>query len=217
MALQLFGRTKKLERQVDEFLDIVADSGLTFEQAISAYLSEGHESQRFTAKIDQIVQLETRADHIGNAVELEMYSETLIPDARGDVLKLLESLDAIVNAFKGILFYFLTETPAIPEDLKGSYKDLSELTTRSVSDLVIAVRVFFRDPKGIKDHLHKVRYHEKEADQVVTELRQAIFKRDIHLAEKIHLRFFAERIVWVSDMAEDVADNLAIYAVKRNI
>jgi uncharacterized protein Yka (UPF0111/DUF47 family) len=69
----------------------------------------------------------------------------------------------------------------------------------------------------VKDHLHKVRYHEKEADKIVTNLRRDIFGRDVGLAEKIHLRFFAERIVWISDMAEDVADDLAIYAIKRSI
>ena len=31
------------------------------------------------------------------------------------------------------------------------------------------------------------------------------------------LRFFAERIVWISDMAEEVADKLTIYAIKRTI
>ena len=216
MTLQLFGRTKDLERQVDEFLDVLADSALTFGKAIDIYLM--HESSSdFRAKVDQVVELETRGDHLTNSVELEMYRETLIPDARGDVLSLLESLDAIINAFKGVLWYFATETPAIPTDLRGRYKELSELTCISVESLVAAARAFFRDPQSVKDHLHKVRYHEKESDKIVTALRQDIFGRDMELAEKIHLRFFAERIVWISDMAEDVADDLAIYAIKRSI
>ena len=48
-------------------------------------------------------------------------------------------------------------------------------------------------------------------------MRRSIFAKDLHLAEKIHLRFFAERIVWISDMAEDAGDDLAIYAIKRVI
>lgn len=216
MALKLFGRTKELERQVDEFLDVLADSALTFRKAIHIYLKSGA-STDFMEKVEQIVELETRGDHLTNSVELEMYRETLIPDARGDVLSLLESLDAIINAFKGVLWYFATETPAIPDDLKPRYDELSELTCVSVESLVVASRSFFRDPQSVKDHLHKVRYHEKEADKIVTNLRRDIFGRDVGLAEKIHLRFFAERIVWISDMAEDVADDLAIYAIKRSI
>ena len=216
MALQLFGRTRNLERQVDEFLDVLADSALTFRNAIDTYLKAGP-LEKFGEKVEQIVELEARGDHLTNSVELEMYRETLIPDARGDVLSLLESLDAIINAFKGVLWYFATETPNIPDDLKPQYAELSELTCSGVESLVVAARSFFRDPPSVKDHLHKVRYHEKEADKLVTSLRRDIFSRDLQLAEKIHLRFFAERIVWISDMAEDVADDLAIYAIKRNL
>ena len=64
---------------------------------------------RFNQRLDQMVTLETRGDKLGLAVELQMYSETLIPDARGDVLTLLESLDSIIDSFKGVLFYFATD------------------------------------------------------------------------------------------------------------
>ena len=82
-----------------------------------------------------------------HSVELEMYSETLIPDARSDVLKLLESLDGIINTFKGVLYYFATERPEIPEELKPNYRELTALSTASVDDVVVAVRAFFRDPR----------------------------------------------------------------------
>ena len=216
MALKLFGRTRRLERKVDEFLDVVGDSSLCFKQAVDCYLESGV-SERFDERLTQITELESRGDELEHSVELEMYSETLIPDARSDVLKLMESLDAITNAFKGVLFYFATETPEIPDDLKASYRELTGLSTAAVDDLLIAVRSFVRDPDSVKDHLHKVRFHENEGDTVVTRLRRDIFKRDMQLAEKIHLRFFAERIVWISDMAEEVADDLSIYVVKRNI
>ena len=216
MALQLFGRTKDLERRVDEFLDVVADSAMTFHRAVEIYLAEEC-SANFEEQVELIVQLETRGDELARSLELAMYYETLIPDARGDVLRLLESLDAVINAIKGILWYFATEIPSIPEDLRPDYRELSELSSACVDSLVIAVRSFFRDPKSVKDHLHKVRYHEKAADKVVTRLRRSIFAKDLHLAEKIHLRFFAERIVWISDMAEDAGDDLAIYAIKRVI
>ncbi len=216
MALKAFGRTRRLEKRVDEFLDVTADSAITFRHAIDYYLESGT-SARFEEKLEQIGTLENRGDDLGSSIELELYTETLIPDARSDVLKMLESLDNIVNACKGVLWYFATERPDVPEGLKVSYRELTELTTNSVDAVVVAARSFLRDPGSIKDHLHKVRYYEKEADKVVTRLRHDIFNLEIGLAEKIHLRFFAERIVWISDMAEDVGDNLAIFAVKRSL
>ncbi|HMB76939.1 MAG TPA: DUF47 family protein [Kiloniellaceae bacterium] len=216
MALQLFKRTKKLEIKVDEILDTVSESAMVFEQAIECYMSEGV-SDRFQHRLDQVVDLEARGDDLGLEVELEMYHETLIPDVRGDVLSLLESLDSIINSFKGVLFYFSTETPDIPENLRSEYRELAKLSAASVETLILATRAFFRDVKSVNDHLHKVHYYEKDADLLVTKLRREIFQTDLPLANKIHLRFFAERIVWISDMAEAVADKLTIYAIKRTI
>lgn len=216
MAVQLFKRTKQLELKVDEILDLVSQSGMAFEQAIDCYLSEGVDT-RFNQRVDQLVSLETRGDELGLSVELELYHETLIPDARGDVLTLLEALDGIINSFKGILFYFATETPEIPDELRQDFNDLAKLSCATVEALVLAARAFFRDVLTVNDHIHKVHYYEKEADVLVTKLRREIFQKDLPLANKIHLRFFAERIVWISDMAEEVADKLTIYAIKRTI
>ena len=51
----------------------------------------------------------------------------------------------------------------------------------------------------------------------MTRLRQSIFSTDLPLSRKIHLRFFAERIVWISDLAEDVADQLVIFSIRRSV
>ena len=85
MAVQLFKRTKQLELKVDEILDVVSQSAMTFDQAVDSYMSEGV-GERFNQRLEQMVVLESRGDKLGLEVELQMYNETLIPDARGDVL-----------------------------------------------------------------------------------------------------------------------------------
>lgn len=212
--MKLFARTKQLETWIDEFLDALSEASISFDRALQIYLTEGC-SKAFDEKLNQVEQLESRGDSLRRSILAEMYSELLLPDFRGDVLRLLESLDRIINKLEEVLWYFHTEKPDIPEELAPKYKDLAELAAQSVEALVLATRGFFRDADSVKDHMHKVLYYEHEADMAVTELRTRIFETDLPLAEKIHLRFFAERIVWISDMAEDVADDLTIYAIKR--
>jgi predicted phosphate transport protein (TIGR00153 family) len=214
MAINLFGRTRQLEGEIDEFLDILGDANLTFTQALSLYL-QGGKSERFTDKLHQVSDLETRADDLRRKILTDMYAETLMPDARGDILKLLESLDNIINKLEEALWYFQTEVPDIPEEFHATYQELADLSCAAVEALILASRAFFRDAPAIKDHMHKVLYFEKESDEVVTKLRGEIFASDLPLPNKIHLRFFAERIVWISDLAEDIADELSIYAIKR--
>ena len=51
MAVQLFKRTKQLELKVDEILDLVSQSAMTFDQAIGSYMSEGHRLEFLGARL----------------------------------------------------------------------------------------------------------------------------------------------------------------------
>ena len=214
MALKLFGRTRQLVQEIDDFLTLLSECAMTFQEAVSTYLEQGV-SERFNERLSQVSEGESRADELRRAIQRDMYAETLMPDARGDILSLLESLDEIMNKLEETLWYFSSERPSIPDELRDLYKELLGPTTASVEALVLASRSFFRDVETVSDHLHKVHYHEKEADQVIGRLKNEIFDMDLPLAEKIHLRFFAERIVWISDVAENAADQLTIFAIKR--
>jgi uncharacterized protein Yka (UPF0111/DUF47 family) len=81
----------------------------------------------------------------------------------------------------------------------------------------LASRAFFRNPEAVGDHNHKVMFFEKEADKVSTKLKQGIFGSGLKLDQKMHLRNFVEHIDNVADLAEDIADRLAIYTIKRTI
>jgi uncharacterized protein Yka (UPF0111/DUF47 family) len=69
----------------------------------------------------------------------------------------------------------------------------------------------------VKDHLHKIYFYEKEADRIGNDIKRKAFEMDMELSKKIHVRYFTLRIQNVSDRAEDVADRLAIYTIKRTI
>ena len=69
----------------------------------------------------------------------------------------------------------------------------------------------------VNDHMHKVMFYEKEADKISTRLKMAIFDSELDLARKAQLRNFVEHIDDIADTAEDVADRLAIYSIKRSI
>ncbi len=69
----------------------------------------------------------------------------------------------------------------------------------------------------MKDNLYKVHHYEKEADRISDALKRSIFASSLDLAHKIQLRYFAMNVEKVSDKAEDVADRLAIYAIKRTL
>ncbi|PJA27503.1 MAG: DUF47 domain-containing protein [candidate division Zixibacteria bacterium CG_4_9_14_3_um_filter_46_8] len=211
----LFKTAKLLETQIDEFLDAVSQGALVFEQGIKDYL--GGEEANFEDHIEAISKLENNADDLRRKVENYLYSHSLIPEHRGDVLGLLESMDEVINTAKKTLVRFSIESPKIPTSLNKEFLELTEMSIMAADSIVYATRAFFRDINAVKDHLHKVMFYEKEADRIEEKLNRKIFKMDIDLSQKIHLSYIVSHIGRVSDMAETVGDRLAIYTIKRTI
>ncbi|MBT3307268.1 MAG: DUF47 family protein [Alphaproteobacteria bacterium] len=214
--ISLFGRTRALEGEIDDFLDKLSQCSLLFKIAIKVYLTEGC-TEDFEHKLHDVNKMESDADHLRRAIETKLYAQTLIPDSRGDVLGLIENLDQLLNLYEGSLWAFSIEKPDIPKEFCNDFEALTDLATQSVDALVLAARAFFRDPDAVGDHNHKVMFFEKEADKIGTKLKRAIFASELDLSRKTHLRNFVEHIDNVPDWAEDVADRLAIYAIKRTI
>jgi len=213
--MPLFKSSKVLETKIDEFLDTVAEGGLVFRAGIEAYLVKDMEN--FQGSIAKIDKLESRADKLSREVEADLYRHSLIPEHRGDVLGLLENTDNIIDRMKTSLYQFSVENPDIPDPFHEDFRKLAETSCLAAEAVVISARAFFRNADAVKDSLYKVHHFEKEADQISDSLKRRIFASDLDLAHKIHLRYFALNVELLSDKAEEVADRLAIYAIKRNI
>lgn len=213
--MPLFRTSKTLVLQIDEFLDTVAEGALVFREGVLAYLAG--DLEEFAERIKVIDELERRADELSKDVETKLYSQSLIPEYRGDVLGLLETTDNVIDTAKTNLFQFSVERPRIPAEHLAGFQKLAEASCEAAQAVVVAARVFFRDPQAVKDHLFKVHHFEHQADGLGDTLKRRVFDGELELAQKIHLRYFALNIEKVSDRAKEVADRLAIYAIKRSI
>jgi predicted phosphate transport protein (TIGR00153 family) len=212
----LFSGTRSLENQIDEFLDKVSESGMVFDRAIRVYLNQGP-SEEFNNFLNQAANIERRGDDLRRAVEAELYVRTLIPDLRADVLALLESMDHLINVYEGDLFRISIQSPDIPDEFHAGFIELTETVVSCVDSVVLAARAFFRDIDAVRDHSSKTIFLETEADKTGTKLQRAIFASALPLERKMHLRYFVERIDELANSAEDVADALQIFTIKRRV
>ena len=212
----LFRRSKELEEKIDDYLDAVSQGMLVFNEGLRNFL--GGDLEMFAERIATIDELERRADELRRDIENSLYSQSLIPEHRGDVLGLLESIDDVIDSAKESLNQFDVEQPGVPRELNDLFLELARMATEAAEAVVSAARAFFRDINAVKDHLHKTYFYEKEADKVGDRLKRAVFRStELDLARKTHLRYFAGHIDSIADRAEDVADRLAIYAIKRTL
>ena len=212
----IFGQTKQLEREIDQFVDILSEVGLVFKTIIPLYLTNGA-TDKFDEMVEQVREMESKADKITKEVERTLYEETLIPDARSDVLRLLEHMDEIIGMYQGNCYHFSIQKPDFPKEFHENLNNLTETVVNCVESLCLTVRSFFRDIKSVRDNAHKVTFYEKESDKQFSTLARKIFDTDLSLDKKMHLRYFVEKIDRICDLAEDIADEVQIYAIKRAI
>ena len=213
--MKTFFNFRQLETKIDEFLDAVSEGLIVFQNGIKSYFND--DKSDFEHYLNAVSKLEAEADKLRREVENDLYTYSLIPENRGDVLALLEHLDNIIDSSKETLHQFAVEFPDIPSEFADRYIKLAEMSCQAGEQVVVAVRAFFKDIKRVKDYIHKVYFFEKETDRLSDQLKRDIFMSDMHLSRKMHLRYFATHVEKISDDAEDVADRLSIYTIKRMI
>ena len=185
-----------------------------FKKGIKYYLESQQED--FERHMNELDKLESRADKLQHEVINKLYLHTLIPEARGDVLGILECMDTALNGTAATLHEFYVEIPEILPDLHKLYLDLADASVSALEHTVTATRAYFRDIKSVRDHVAKVKFYESEADKIADKIKKLLFRKDIDLSRKIHQRYFALHVEKISDYAEQVTDRLAVAAIKRS-
>lgn len=212
-----FRKANKSIQLIDSFLDTIDQGAIIFKEGIKNYLYGNRE--QFVDNLKTLSSLETDADIYRRKIENIMYTQSLMPQLRGDIMRLLEELDGIIDQAKKSLFQFDVEVPEIPAAIQQDLVKLAELSASAVESVVPAARAYFRSPEEIKEKIHRVYLYEKEADKQADSIKRRVFQElDIpRLSERIHLRYFTLNIEILSDAAENVADMLSIMAIKRTM
>lgn len=211
----LLRKTRKLERQIDEYLDQVIRGALVFKEGMKCYLRG--QTDQFAVHMQDLENIESTGDTLRRSIETKLYMETLIPDSRGDVLGLLESSDRVLNRITETLAQFDVEVPEVMEEFKPLYLDLTDAAMSTVEHMVSAIRAYFREPDQVRDYINKAMFYEKQSDMIGDRIKRNIFRMDIDLSKKIHMRYFTYHIEAIADEAEDVCDRLAIATIKRSL
>ena len=211
--ISLFGKTKELVMKIDTFIDLTTVASLHLKEGIREYMKGNLDD--LERRLANVIETENHADNLRNEIESQLYSQTLIPESRGDVLGVLESMDSIIDTSKGTMFEFSIEKPEIPEEIKQDFIELSEPVVKAIEALAYSARSYFYDVHSVKDHLNIVKFYEKESDVVAEKIKRKVFDFDIDLSHKIQLKNFISQIDSLADNAEAIADRLAIASIKR--
>ncbi len=83
---------------IEKFLDKIDQGILIFQEGVKNYLYENKEN--FAYNLKTLSALETDADIIKRKIENILYTQSLMPQLRGDIMRLLEELDNFIDLTK---------------------------------------------------------------------------------------------------------------------
>jgi predicted phosphate transport protein (TIGR00153 family) len=212
----LFGKTRFLQGLIDEFIDKISEGTIYQEIGVKAYLEAGTSSAACEEKLGQIVDTKEHCAELRRRILTLLYTEMLIPDARGDVLRLLvklfDLLDEMGDNYEDLIIEHHEGTHL---DFREDFEALNSIALKCVRAVIAAARTFFRDPPAVRDHISEVRVLESETDKFARRLKKKIYTSDLSYERKTQLRDVTNMLENLADMAENLGDELAIFALKR--
>jgi uncharacterized protein Yka (UPF0111/DUF47 family) len=212
----LFGKTRFLQGLIDEFIDQVAEGTIYLEMGVKAYLDAGKASPACEEKLRQIVDTTEHCAELRRRILTLLYTEMLIPDARGDVLRLLGELFELLDMMGDNYEDLIIEHPGGTHlEFREDFEELNSIALKCVRAVIAAARTFFRDPQAVRDHINEVRVFESETDKVALRLKKEIYGSDLSFERKTQLRDAVNMLDKLADKAENLGDDLAIFAIKR--
>ena len=207
-------KSREIEAAVEGYLQQVEACLASFDTAMAVFFAQPP-GEQFGLLVAETSRAESRADAKRREIETAMYGRALIPESRGDVLGMLESIDLLPNQAEDALQQIWLQGLTVPEQYVEQVRQLVGINCRAVALLCDAARMIFADISQVTDLADKISAVEAESDHLERRLIKAVFDGGGDKADKILLKGIIEQISAISDRAENAADRLRIVAVKR--
>ena len=215
----MFGRkkTNKLIEDIDRYFDLVERSVSIFKDGVRNYLYS--DRAEFDSNLQSMTMLESEVEVLRREIENALYLQASFIHSTSDIMRLLEKSRSITDLLYESLFQFEIETPFVPSELNMEFMKLTEFSALAVQAVIPAAKAYFRDAETVPDKISKAYYYEKAAVKYSQTIKRTVFHNmpSLKLSEKFHLRYFALHIENLAKAAENVADQLAVMALRRTV
>ena len=216
----MFGRkARKIFDLVSQHYDYVFECFTIFENFFKEYLA-GNKSDDYYEAHRKIGKIERLADDTRRELVKAFLEGSLLPSTRKELLQLVAMNDKIANHCQDITNQLVTENMRLPKILDEGLLEIIHITGRQFAVLSKALEMFFGNYEQlIKDSslLREIEDLEHEVDVLESELIRDLFASEMKLSEKRYGRYFISKIADLSDMIEDISDEIQIMVVLRKV
>ena len=210
-------RKKLIQDELESYRGLINGCVAELYRTLKRY-SETSDRRELKKNIEEVSRLEGAADDKRRSIQVVLYSKSLFPESRGDLLGLLETIDKIANRAEATALMLRTHHISIPESFRKDIVELCHISQRAVSVVLEAERKLFSDFRGALEFIGRVNELESDADHLEHRTINKIFASStLEPLEKILLRDVVSFISSLADKAEDVGDRIRVIVAKRGV
>ena len=161
---------------------------------------------------------ESKGDELRLGVRTILYSKALLPESRGEILRILEAADAVINRAESLLRQVVIERLEIEAWLRSEIRDLVTASTEACRAVHAAGGMLLAGNDGpLAELTHRVDRIESRCDHLEDDLLGRVFAADLPLSRKLQLKDFIRRLGTLSDLSYRAAETIHLAGLKRRI
>ena len=213
--LRLWKKSGEVQVLVHEHLGQVRTTIEAFLAAARCYLKDSDEGLAHRLAL-QTHRAESAADEVRRRVERALIGGALLASSRRQVLEIIERVDTLANAAEATLDYMLVQRVDVPEEIAPFLLDVLDVTATLFDDVEAGIHALFSgDRQGTLDCTERIERAEGAIDRIERQATKRLFRSDLEMAQKLHVHGLIDRVVKISDRAENLADRIAMITAEK--
>ena len=217
MLSYLFKKQSQVEKLIYDYLDTLKSTQKSFLNALEACLLNSVFCENFEYLIIQTHKFESKADDIREEVKSMMYEKALIPDSRGDIMLLLDTIDTIPHLFEKVLYSIQTQKLTLPDFIMTDTKELIKISLECCDLMMREVIALFKKNESIRDLVAQIDGNESHCDHIERRIITKLFDAAIDPFQKLQIKELIGLIGEISDQADRVSKRINIINIKRRV
>jgi predicted phosphate transport protein (TIGR00153 family) len=217
MFKNLFRKQNQVQVLMMKYLDALQMTQENFALALETCLTDDEVYGDFSSLSDEAHRFESQADDVREEIKTLMYDKILLPESRGDIMRLLDGMDHIPRYMEIVLNMIKTQRLVIPDFLVADIRDLVKASLEACELMSHQVEDLFKRKGRIKELVSIIDMKESQCDKIERRLIAAIFESDLDGFLKLQLKELVIYLGDISDHVDVLSKQINIMNLKRRV
>lgn len=214
----LFNKSEEIVKLITTHCNAVTACYTTYQHVFEHYLTLTSDEERAPFN-RQMKLLESEADHIRHQIIHKLLQGHLLLDSRKSIMRLIEGLDNVADVSEEIIREMYFQKMTLEPSLAVAAQKMNQITYQQ---LLLLIEVFKNIVSKYNQQdqfmlIREVELLESKVDEIENEILFQVFRNNRSLSEQMQLKDLITKIGSISDLIEDLSDEIEIIMMVRKV